>query len=490
MPRTDRQFEHFSVGDYVTFKRRFSAADFIAFRSLSGDGNPLHHDAAYAGRTRFGQPIVPLHLLALPLSAIAGVMIPGHRAFYLGSGIRALSPALYGEELTYSARVTSAHKAQRTLQISAIAFRGATVILEAELRVQVRDDPPRDAWQEEAPPVRNARSDRTAWVTGATGHIGSAIARQLAASGWNLVLIGHRDGGAAEALARECGAKGVQAKAHCLDLSQPAAIKKVLAAAPDAAALVHAASPPIDAAPESLFAVNCSALQALAERVLPGMLGRQHGRILFIGSSAVQHAPPGWDDYAASKAAASTIVEALHRRYSPYDIQAMTLAPGFVMTPFSERYRDRSRPGLVPGEVAEAAMALLERGSIGAADTYVWMEPHNVLKGRYGFHVSAPASPAASAAAHAPARDTAPQPASQEGIDAEVRRFFRLPADSDLSAAGLNLTPGWDSLRHIELMLHLETAFGLAFTSAEMEKTVRYADLTRLIGARLKDAGG
>ena len=88
-PRADRSIDDFALGDYVTFTRRFRPNDYQAFARLSADRNPLHHDARYAKATRFGAPIVPLHLASAPLSAIAGMMLPGHRSLYLQSRLRA-----------------------------------------------------------------------------------------------------------------------------------------------------------------------------------------------------------------------------------------------------------------------------------------------------------------------------------------------------------------------------------------------------------------
>ncbi len=47
----------FQVGDKVTVRRRLSQDDFLAFARLSGDENPIHTDALFSARTRFGRPV-------------------------------------------------------------------------------------------------------------------------------------------------------------------------------------------------------------------------------------------------------------------------------------------------------------------------------------------------------------------------------------------------------------------------------------------------
>lgn len=76
-PAGQLYFEDFSVAQkHAGASRTVSQADVLAFASLTGDAHPIHYDAEYAKKTRFGRPIVHgLHLMALtalgatPLSA-------------------------------------------------------------------------------------------------------------------------------------------------------------------------------------------------------------------------------------------------------------------------------------------------------------------------------------------------------------------------------------------------------------------------------------
>ena len=51
------------------------------------------------------------------------------------------------------------------------------------------------------------------------------------------------------------------------------------------------------------MAVNYMALTKLCSCVGPGMLKRQDGRIMFIGSTAAQLNPTGWESYTTAKVA-------------------------------------------------------------------------------------------------------------------------------------------------------------------------------------------
>ncbi len=400
-PRADRRFEDFEPGDYVVFTRRFEPEDYQAFARLSGDRNPLHHDARYARATRFAAPIVPLHLAAAPLSAVAGMMLPGHRSLYLQTRLRALAPVPYGREIAYSARVAAKHAGTASLSLRSIAFADGEVLLDAEMLVQVRDDVPEDLapdWDAEAQILRPGR--RTALVTGATGAIGRAVARALARAGTNLVLL-HRGGGEAiRELKRDCKELGAEVTSLSGSLSERRALGRICAALAkrdDITEIVHVASPAVDAGQDELLAVNHAALVELAEAALPAMLGRQFGRLLLIGSSAVQHNPRGWESYVAAKAAASNWVAAFDRRYGAYGLAGWVVAPGFVDTGFSANYRDPGTACLLPEEVAEAVVECLA-GKRAGDGRYLWLDPRSSRVGSFAFsrrarHPPAPATP-------------------------------------------------------------------------------------------------
>lgn len=522
-PRRDRDYDGFAVGDYVHFGRQFSLQDFAAFAQLIGDQNPLHHDTAYARASGFAGPIVPLQLAAAPLSAIAGMFLPGRRSLVLSSQLRALQPVEYGRPIEYSARIVSKHDAQRTLALQVIAFDGAKILLEGRMHVRVRADAETDSSKSSLEATcGNAFAERVALVTGATGEIGRSVALALARRGWTVILQG-RHCERLKRAAEQCRCEDAKAFALLGDLADAGSRRTMidkLTELPSPSAMVHAASPPIDAPLAQLFEVNYAALRELTESVVGGMLRRQHGRVLFIGSSAVDHAQPGWEDYVAAKQAAAGYVRAFDGRYSPYGLFGAVIAPGFVLGDFSQAFRPEDAECLLPEETAEVIVEELE-----AADRrqggYLQLAPGLKRRGEFGFHqhngeaerrvgaLSNGVSTATnSCGAGVSAANLAPErehlglnngealdhwgiaslrrqpPEAGTALPNLVRRFFRLPNDASLAEAGLGVTPGWDSLGHLELLLHLESTLGLSFTSSELSRTTRYAELQRLFDAK------
>ncbi len=74
-----KTFEGFSIGDAETFSKTITEADILLFAGVSGDMYPLHLDAEYAKKTRFGARIAHGLLSASLLStANAGLLgVPG-----------------------------------------------------------------------------------------------------------------------------------------------------------------------------------------------------------------------------------------------------------------------------------------------------------------------------------------------------------------------------------------------------------------------------
>ncbi|MEK9970569.1 MAG: SDR family NAD(P)-dependent oxidoreductase, partial [Ferrovibrio sp.] len=285
-------FDDIHVGDHICFDRTFTEQDFAAFSLLSGDRNLLHHDSRYAAERGFRGPIVPLHLALAPLSAIAGMNLPGEPSLYLSHHAHAILPIFYNETITYSARVRSISAPKQTLDLTVIGIRGDEVVLEAEMAVQVRDS----TWETAAThPIRRADRARRAVITGASGAIAVSVARLLLQRGWNLILQtrpAHSDS------LRDTFGNSAHVRVVSADLSSDSDRHRLMeiVGASGVDCIVHTASPPVDAALGTHVAVTHKTLAELSMTALPNMLRQQDGAIVFIGSAAVEAAPRGWDD--------------------------------------------------------------------------------------------------------------------------------------------------------------------------------------------------
>lgn len=186
---------------------------------------------------------------------------------------------------------------------------------------------------------------RATLITGASGALGGALARHLAAPDRPLLLWG-RDAPRLAAVADDCRAAGSAVTVRQIDLADTTAMLMALAA-DDAAlpigdALLVAGqgdSVPAGAVVEPpeqiarLTMINLAAPAALAAALAERMAARGRGRILLVGSAAAFHALPHAPAYAASKAGLARFAQALRLAVQPLGVGITLVSPGFIDWP-------------------------------------------------------------------------------------------------------------------------------------------------------------
>ena len=95
------------LGQRATFSKTITEADIQGFADLTGDRNPLHLDAQFARRSRFGRPIAHGLLVAGIISAALGTRLPGVGAIYVSQSLRFLKPVYPGDTVTATVEITA-----------------------------------------------------------------------------------------------------------------------------------------------------------------------------------------------------------------------------------------------------------------------------------------------------------------------------------------------------------------------------------------------
>jgi short-subunit dehydrogenase len=174
---------------------------------------------------------------------------------------------------------------------------------------------------------------RSALVTGATGGIGAAIARALAARGVSPLLLSGRRTEVLEPLASELGARALEC-----DLSDPAAVDRLADEAESVDVLIANAALPASGRLTSFtqeeidraLAVNLRAPIALARRLVDPMIARGSGHLVFVSSLSGKAASPGGSVYSATKFGVRGFALGLRQDLRPHGIGVSVVAPGFV----------------------------------------------------------------------------------------------------------------------------------------------------------------
>jgi short-subunit dehydrogenase len=205
-------------------------------------------------------------------------------------------------------------------------------------------------------------------VTGASSGIGREVCTLMAGRGARLLVTG-RDPSRLSGTAASCGAEAVPA-----DLADAAQVARLAERVAEASldVVVHAAgygavrdaATAEDGLLRGLLAVNVEASERLTRAVLPGMLARGAGHLLFVTSIAAHLGVAHESAYAASKAAQAGYAESLRAELAGTGVVVSTVAPGVVDTAFFSRRGEpyaRRAPRLMPaGRVAAAVVRSVE----------------------------------------------------------------------------------------------------------------------------------
>jgi short-subunit dehydrogenase len=178
-------------------------------------------------------------------------------------------------------------------------------------------------------------SGRNALLTGATGGLGRAIAKALAAEGATLALSGRKPE-ALEALAAELPGEGHRVLPA--DLAEPGAAEALAAEAGEVDVLVANAGLPGAGRMEDFSAeevtralrVNLEAPMLLAQALYPAMLRKGSGHLVFVASLSGKAPSPHASIYNATKFGLRGFALGLRTDLKPQGVGVSLLSPGFI----------------------------------------------------------------------------------------------------------------------------------------------------------------
>jgi 3-oxoacyl-[acyl-carrier protein] reductase len=213
-------------------------------------------------------------------------------------------------------------------------------------------------------------------VTGATGTIGATIARSLHGQGATVAISGTRRE-VLDRLATELGQRVHVLPGNLADAAETEAlVPRVEEAMGQLDILVANAGITRDNLLvqlrdedwEQVIAINLSATFRLARAALRGMMQRRFGRVIAITSVVGTTGNPGQANYVAAKAGITGMIKAMAQEYAKRGVTANCVAPGFIVTPMTDKLNDKQRETIVakipanragtPAEVAAAVVFL------------------------------------------------------------------------------------------------------------------------------------
>lgn len=185
-------------------------------------------------------------------------------------------------------------------------------------------------------------------ITGATSGIGAACAERFAREGWDLVLTGRNTEKLTE-LAERLRAGGSRVLPLAFDVRDREAATAAVQGLPEEwktiDVLVNNAGLALGLEPEyagdhedwdTMIDTNVKGLLNMTRLVVPGMVERNRGHVINIGSVAGDAAYANGAVYCATKAAVKTLTDGLRIDLAATAVRVTNVKPGLVETNFSK----------------------------------------------------------------------------------------------------------------------------------------------------------
>ena len=223
--------------------------------------------------------------------------------------------------------------------------------------------------------------NRRALITGASAGLGAEFARQLAASGHDLVLVARRVD-KLEALAKELrDAHGVDVAVMAADMTDPGAPAQLFHEAQERGLQIdclvnNAGSEGPDlirtrdwSRNDAYLRLMMTSVAAMCHEFVPGMVERGFGRVVNVASVAGQITVNGDYSYGPTKAYLIALSKALSSAFRDKGVYVMALCPGFTHTEFHESDKltamKKATPSFIwydANVVIREGLAALEKG--------------------------------------------------------------------------------------------------------------------------------
>lgn len=188
---------------------------------------------------------------------------------------------------------------------------------------------------------------KVALITGSSSGMGKAIAEALGTHGAT-VIISSNDAAGCEKVALEFREKGIAAYHIPCDITKKAEIDYLIETALFNTGKIDIQVSCVGMAKAGPFAdisgadfdrtmqINLQSGMYLTQKVLPQMVERQDGAIIYLASIAAVRGNKNIGLYGISKAGLVQLAKNLAVEYGPDNIRVNTISPGLIDTPFSQ----------------------------------------------------------------------------------------------------------------------------------------------------------
>lgn len=196
---------------------------------------------------------------------------------------------------------------------------------------------------------------KAALVTGGSRGIGAAVCKQLAASGWPVLINYQRNEAAAYALREEIIVQGGRAEVFMADVTDREAVKSMMSQIKARGywvnALINNAGitrdnilPMMSGSDwEEVIDTNLNGAFYCIREAIPTMMARKSGHVVNMASVSGIRGQVGQGNYGAAKAGLLALTRSLAREVARFNVRVNAVAPGFIETDMLQAMRENQK---------------------------------------------------------------------------------------------------------------------------------------------------
>lgn len=335
------KFSEIYIGQKAEIKHKITEEDIEKFVDLTGDDNRLHVDKEYAGNTSFKKPVAHGMLGASFISTIIGTKLPGDGALWFAQNLEFLLPVRINDVISVEAEVVNTLKRQNIIELRTDVFnQNKQKVIAGSAKVKIVEQKIEQIQETIQKPLKNAL------IIGASGGIGTEIARDLAKDGYDICLHFHSNNEKIEKLKTEMIGFGRKVYTVKADLTNQNEIKQLFNDVNRKfeyiSVVVFAATVPVPNISfdklewndfENHININVKSIFYLVKEFKQKFKNQKYGRILGITTQYSESTPPkDLMPYVTAKSAMNGLFKSLAIEFAPFNVTVNLVSPAITNT--------------------------------------------------------------------------------------------------------------------------------------------------------------
>lgn len=346
------KYSDIEIGLKSEISHTITQEDLNKFVDLTGDNNKLHVDKEYASNTNFKKPVVHGMLGASFISTIIGTKIPGNGALWFSQSLEFVYPVRIGDTILITAEVKKKIDKENIIELETNIYnQNKQLVTKGYAKVKVIE-------QIEKVKEEKINRRKVALVIGSTGGIGEAVVKKLVEDGFDIALHYNSNQDKACDMHKEIISINRITKSFPIqaNIRNPHEVERLVEKAlhyfNNIDVVVNCATISIPAIPildltwqdwQNQIDSHIKSTFLIIQKIIPSMIKNGSGKIINIGSMAVDKPNAKWSHYITAKAGLEGLTKALAFELAPKGINVNMVTPSLVNTELTSDIPEKTK---------------------------------------------------------------------------------------------------------------------------------------------------